>query len=335
MTFLEEIKDRARKNLKTIVLPEAMDSRILKATEIILQEKIANIVLIGNKEEIEEKAKKEKINILGAMIVDPEKSEQKENYAKILLQTDQTITNMSDAEELIKNPVYFGMLMVKANDADGFVSGAMNTTKNILKTAMRIFKKDGTKILSTALLMIIPNCEYGSKDGVFVFSDCALNESPGYLALSEIAISSAKTYEKFTNKPAKVAMLSYSTFGSATSNSTEKVIKATERVKKKCPELLIDGELQLDSSIVPEIAQRKAPNSVIKGEANVLIFPDINSGNIGCKLVERLAKAELYGPICQGLERPINDLSRGCSVAGIVGTITITAVQAQYNKSEV
>lgn len=334
MTFIDEIKNRARKNIKTIVLPEAMDSRILKATEIILQEKIANIVLIGNKDKIENKAKEEKIDIYGATIIEPEKSEEKDKYAQILLETDQTITDLDMAYELIKNPVYFGMLMIKANDADGFVSGAMNTTKDILKTAMRIFKKDGTKILSTALLMIIPNDRYGSKDGVFVFSDCALNENPGYLALSEIAISSAKTYEKFTNKTAKVAMLSYSTFGSAKSKYTEKVIKATERVKKKCPNIMIDGELQLDSAIVPEIAQRKAPNSNIKGEANVLIFPDINAGNIGCKLVERLANAQMFGPICQGLEKPINDLSRGCSVEGIVGTITITAVQAQYNKFE-
>lgn len=245
-----------------------------------------------------------------------------------LLGTDKTIT-LEEARELVKNPVYFGMMMVKANEADGYVSGAMNTTKDILKTAMRIFKKEGTKILSTALLMIVPNCEYGSKDGVYIFSDCALNESPGYLALSEIAISSAKTYEKFTNKKAKVAMLSYSTFGSAKSKYTEKVIKATERVKKKWPELIIDGEMQLDSAIVPQIAESKAPDSQVKGEANVLIFPDINSGNIGCKLVERLANAQMFGPICQGLEKPINDLSRGCSVEGIVGTIIMTAVQAQ------
>ncbi len=194
---------------------------------------------------------------------------------------------------------------------------------------MRIFKKEGTKILSTVLLMLVPNEEYGDKDGVYLFSDCALNENPGYLALSEIAMCSAKTYEKFTRKKAKVAMLSYSTLGSAHSKQTEKVIKATQRAKQKCPELIIDGELQLDSAIVPEVAQSKAPNSPVKGEANVLIFPDINAGNIGCKLVERLAKAKMFGPICQGLEKPINDLSRGCSVQDIVGTIVITAIQAQ------
>ena len=281
-----------------------------------------------NKEEIKKKAEQEKIHIEGAQLVDPSCYEKTEQYAKLLAEIDQTVS-LEEAQKLIQNPVYFGMMMIKAGDSDGFVSGAMNTTKDILKTAMRIFKKEGTKILSTALLMLVPNCEYGDKDGVYIFSDCALNENPGHLALSEIAISSAKTYEKFTKKKAKVAMLSYSTFGSAKSKYTEKVIKATERVKEKRPDILIDGELQLDSAIVPEIARSKAPNSVIKGEANVLIFPDINAGNIGCKLVERLANAEMFGPICQGLEKPINDLSRGCSVEGIVGTITITAIQAQ------
>lgn len=328
MSFIEEIKIRAKSDLKTIVLPEAMDSRILKATEVILSDKVVNIVLIGNEKEIKQKAELENINIEGAKIVDSIKSEKAKEYARILAETDKTVT-LQEANELVKNPVYFGMMMVKANDADGYVSGAMNTTKNILKTAMRIFKKEGTKILSTALLMIVPNCEYGSKDGVYIFSDCALNENPGYLALSEIAMTSARTYEKFTNKKAKVAMLSYSTFGSAKSKYTEKVIKATERVKNKWPELIIDGEMQLDSAIVPEIAMSKAPDSQVKGEANVLIFPDINSGNIGCKLVERLANAQMFGPICQGLEKPINDLSRGCSVEGIVGTIIMTAVQAQ------
>lgn len=331
MAFIEEIKSRAKSNIKTVVLPEAMDSRILKATEIILKEKISNIVLIGNEEEVKNKAKTENVNIEGAIIIDSTNSEKVEEYARILSETDK-MTTYEDTIELVKNPVYYGMMMVKANDADGYVSGAMNTTKNILKTAMRIFKKDGTKILSTSLLMLVPNEEFGSKDGVYIFSDCALNENPGYLALSEIAMSSAKTYEKFTNKPAKVAMLSYSTFGSAKSKYTEKVIKATERVKSKWPELIIDGEMQLDTAIVPEVANAKAPNSKVKGEANVLIFPDINSGNIGCKLVERLANAQMFGPICQGLEKPINDLSRGCSVEGIVGTIVMTAVQAQYNK---
>ena len=328
MSFIDEIKVKAKADKKRIVLPETMDSRILKATEIILSEDIADIVLIGNKKDIEEKCDNENINIDGAEIVEPEVSDKLEKYAELLTQIDSSI-DLKQARDLLVNPVYFGMLMIKNNDADGYVSGAMNTTKDILKTAMRIFKREGTKILSTALLMLVPNQEYGSKDGVYIFSDCALNESPGYLALSEIAISSAKTYEKFTNKPAKVAMLSYSTFGSAKSQYTEKVIKATERVKKKCPELIIDGELQLDSAIVPEIAKAKAPNSVVKGEANVLIFPDINSGNIGCKLVERLANAQMFGPICQGLEKPINDLSRGCSVDGIVGTIIMTAIQAQ------
>lgn len=328
MAFIDEIKKRAKLDKKTIVLPEAMDSRILKATESVLAEKLVNIVLLGKKEEIEQKAAKEGICLNGAQIIDPEVSEKTPMYAQVLSEIDRTISQEM-ARELLKNPVYFGMMMVKMGDSDGYVSGAMNTTKDILKTAMRIFEKKGTKILSTALLMIVPNQDYGAKDGVYIFSDCALNENPGYLALSEIAMSSAKTYEKFMNKRAKVAMLSYSTFGSAKSKATEKVIKATERVKQKMPDLWIDGEVQVDSAIVPEVAKVKAPNSIVRGEANVLVFPNINAGNIGCKLVERLANAQMFGPICQGLEKPINDLSRGCSVEGIIGTIIMTAVQAQ------
>ncbi len=328
MSFIEEIKVRAKQDKKTVVLPEALDTRILKATEILLSEDIVSIVLLGNKEEICNKANKEKIQIEKAQIIDPNDTKKAQQYASLLSEVDKTVT-LEEARNLVKDPVYFGMMMVKSGDADGYVSGAMNTTKDILKTAMRIFKKEGTKILSTVLLMLVPNYEYGAKDGVYIFSDCALNENPGYLALSEIALTSAKTYEKFTRKPAKVAMLSYSTLGSAKSLYTEKVIKATERAKKKCPELIIDGELQLDSAIVPEIANSKAPNSPVKGEANVLIFPNINAGNIGCKLVERLADAQMFGPICQGLEKPINDLSRGSSVEGIVGTILITVLQAQ------
>lgn len=276
MSFIDEIKLRAKANRKTIVLPEAMDSRILKATQIILSEDICDIVLIGKEEEIKRKAKLEKIQIENARIIDSDTSDKAQEYAELLAETDKNVT-LDEAIKLTKNPVYFGMMMVKAGDSDGYVSGAMNTTKDILKTAMRIFQKEGTKILSTALLMLVPNHEYGAKDGVYIFSDCALNENPGYLALSEIAISSAKTYEKFTNKKAKVAMLSYSTFGSAKSKYTEKVIKATERTKKKWTELIIDGEMQLDTAIVPEVAASKAPNSSVKGEANVLIFPDINS----------------------------------------------------------
>lgn len=328
MPFFDDLKRRAKLDKKTIVLPEAMDIRILKATEIILAEDLAHIVLLGNQDEIEKKAQKEKIDISGARIINPKMSEKAEFYAQRLAQIDQTVT-MEEAQELIQNPVYFGMMMVKLGDSDGYVSGAMNTTKDILKTAMRIFEKEGTKILSTVLVMLVPNEEYGDKDGVYLFSDCALNENPGYLALSEIAMTSAKTYEKFTKKEAKVAMLSYSTFGSAKSKSVDKVVKAAERVKHKMPDLKIDGEIQLDAAIVPEIAESKAPYSSLKGEANVLIFPDINAGNIGCKLVERLANAQMFGPICQGLEKPINDLSRGSSVEGIVGTILITVIQSQ------
>ncbi len=328
MAFFDELKQRARINKKTIVLPEAIDTRILKATQIILSQDLANIVLLGDAKQIQEKAAQEQICLEGAQIIDPQLSDKAKRYARKLSEIEKTM-DAQTAEKWIQNPAYFGMMMVKFGDADGYVSGAMNTTKDVLKMAMKMFEKVGTKILSTALLMLVPNQEYGAKDGVYLFSDCALNENPGYLALSEIAMTSAKTYEKFTKQKAKVAMLSYSTLGSAKSKATEKVIKATQRVKEKMPDLCIDGEIQLDAAIVPEVAKAKAPDSDVKGEANVLIFPDINSGNIGCKLVERLANAQMFGPICQGLEKPINDLSRGCSVEGIVGTILITAIQAQ------
>ena len=325
MTFIEEIKQRVKSDKKRIVLPEAMDVRILKATEKVLQEDLCEIVLIGNKQEIKRKASQENINIDKAILIDNNTYSKLEEYASLLAEADSKIS-LEEAKELVKNPAYFGMMMVKAGDSDGYVSGAMNTTKDILKAAMRVFRKVGTKILSTVLVMIVPNED---NEKVFLFSDCALNENPGYLALSEIAMTSSKTYELFTKKQAKVAMLSYSTFGSAKSELTEKVIKATERVKAKAPKIIIDGEMQLDTAIVPEVAKAKAPNSKIQGDANVLIFPDINSGNIGCKLVERLAKAQLIGPICQGMEKPINDLSRGCDIDSIIGTILITAIQAQ------
>ena len=292
MSFLEELKKRAKTNKKTIVLPEAMDDRILAATEIVLKEEIAEIILLGNPEKIIQKARKDNKKIEKAQIINPETSDKAEKYAEKIVEIDSVVT-IEEARKLVKNPVFFGMMMVKLGDADGYVSGAMNTTKDILKTAMRIFKKEGTKILSTFFLTIIPKTQQ-CEEKVYVLSDCALNEKPGYLALSEIAMTSAKTYEKFTNNTAKVAMLSYSTHGSAKSKQTEKVIRATERAKEKWPELQIDGELQLDAAIVPEVAQYKAPNSCLKGEANVLIFPDINSGNIGCKIIERLGKAKMF-----------------------------------------
>ena len=227
------------------------------------------------------------------------------------------------------NNVYFGMMMVKCKDADGLVSGAAHSTADTLRPALQILKTaEGTKLVSAFFLMVVPNCEYG-ENGTFVFSDAGLNANPTSEELSEIAISSANSFKQLVGKEPKVAMLSYSTYGSAKSELVEKVQNATTILKQKAPNLKADGEMQLDAALVKEIGQKKAPGSEVAGQANTLIFPDLNAGNIGYKLVQRLAKAEAYGPLCQGIARPVNDLSRGCSSDDIVGVVAITAVQAQ------
>lgn len=332
MQFIESIKQRAKQNIKTIVLPEANDIRVLKATEQVTEQGYANIILVGKQKEIEEKAQENEIDISKATIVDPNNSEKYDEYANLLyeLRKNKGMT-IEKARELTKDPVYYGMLMLKdeKSNADGLVSGAAHSTSDTLRPALQILKTaPGTKLVSAFFIMEVPNCEYGA-NGTFIFGDSGLNENPDDEQLSEIAISSSKSFKDLVGKEPKVAMLSYSTYGSAKSELTEKVISATKKVKEKEPNLLVDGELQLDAAIVPEIANMKAPGSSIKGEANVLIFPDLNAGNIGYKLVQRLAKAEAYGPLCQGIARPVNDLSRGCSSEDIAGVVAITAVQAQ------
>ena len=330
MSFIENIKMRAKSNIKTIVLPEAADIRTLEAASIVLKEEFAKIILIGNKEEILNKANENKLNIEKAIIVDPKKSEKYEEYVNLFYELRKAKgMTIEKARELILDSVYYGMMMVKSGDADGLVSGAIHSTSDTLRPALQILKTaPNTKLVSAFFVMVVPNCEFGN-NGVFVFGDCGLNENPDSEALSEIAISSAKSYKQLIGEEAKVAMLSYSTYGSAKSESTEKVIEATRLVKEKAPEIAVDGELQLDAAIVPEVGKSKAPDSKIAGKANTLIFPDLNAGNIGYKLTQRLAKAEAYGPLCQGIAKPVNDLSRGCSSQDIVGVVAITAVQAQ------
>ena len=334
MSFIDEVKNRAKTELKTIILPEAEDLRILKATEKVLNEKYAKIILIGNEEKILEKARTNGVNIEGAEIVNPESSEDYDKYVNLLyeLRKNKGMT-IDKAKELVLDPVYYGMLMVKDEKADGLVSGAAHSTSDTLRPALQILKTaPNTKLVSAFFVMVVPNCEYG-KDGVFVFGDCGLNENPNEEQLAEIAISSAKSYKQLVQDEPRVAMLSYSTHGSAHSELTEKVINATKIVEEKNKDLLIDGELQLDAAIIPEISKSKAPNSNIEGNANVLIFPNLDAGNIGYKLVQRLAKAEAYGPLCQGIAKPVNDLSRGCSSDDVAGVVAITAVQAQNNFS--
>ena len=332
MSFIEQIKERAKTEIKTIVLPEATDIRILEAAQIVKNEGYAKVILIGNEEEVKKIANEKKINIEGTKIIDPSKSEKTEKYANELYEL-RKAKGMTEeqARQLVLDPVYFGMMMVKLNEADGLVSGAAHSTSDTLRPALQILKTaPGTKLVSAFFIMVVPNCEYGA-NGTFIFADSGLNEEPDSEKLSEIAISSSKSFEQLVGERAKVAMLSYSTYGSAHSASTEKVVEATKLVKEKEPELIVDGELQLDAAIIPEVAEFKAKGSTLKGQANVLVFPDLGAGNIGYKLVQRLAKAEAYGPLCQGIAKPVNDLSRGCSSEDVAGVVAITAVQAQQN----
>lgn len=330
MNFIEEMKKRAKTVIKTIVLPEAEDLRVLEAGSKVEKEGFAKIILIGNIEKTKKLAKENNIDITNIKIIDPETSEKYEEYTKAFyeLRKAKGITE-DDAKKIIKNPVYFGMMMVKKEDADGLVSGAAHSTSDTLRPALQILKTaPGTKLVSAFFLMNVPNCEYG-ENGIFVFADSGLNENPDSDKLAEIAASSAKSFEQLVGKEAKVGMLSYSTYGSAKSELTEKVIEATKLLKERYPEIKADGELQLDAAIIPEIAKSKAPGSEVAGQCNTLVFPNLDAGNIGYKLVQRLAKAEAYGPLCQGIAKPVNDLSRGCSSDDIVGVIAITAVQGQ------
>ena len=331
MSFIEEIKQKAKKDIKKIVLPEASDIRIIEAAATVAKEQFAEIILLGDEQKILDMANKNNSDISKCTIINPKTSLKHNEYAQKLFELRQHKgLTLEKAEELVNDNVYYGMMMVKQNDADGLVSGAIHSTSDTLRPALQILKTaPGTKLVSAFFIMVVPDCEYG-ENGTFVFGDCGLNENPDAASLSEIAASSAKSFEQLVGKKAKVGMLSYSTYGSAKSELTEKVIEATNLVKENYPEIDVDGELQLDAAIIPEIQKMKAPNSPVEGKANILIFPDLNAGNIGYKLTQRLAKAEAYGPLCQGIAKPINDLSRGCSSQDIVGVVAITAVQAQF-----
>lgn len=331
MGFIDVIKERAKKNIKTIVLPEAEDKRTLEAAHTILAEGVANIILVGNKEAIEKDAKNFGFDITKATIIDPNNTDKLKGYVDLLVECRKSkgMTPEQAKDLLTKDYLYFGVTMVKAGDADGMVSGAIHSTADTLRPSLQILKTaPGTKLVSAFFLMIVPDCEFG-ENGVFVFGDCGLNQNPNPEELAAIAESSAKSFELLVGKEPKVAMLSHSSKGSAKHADVDKVVEATKIVKANCPDLNVDGELQLDAAIVPSVGASKAKGSTVAGKANVLIFPDLDAGNIGYKLVQRLAKAEAYGPMTQGIARPVNDLSRGCSAEDIVGVIAITAVQAQ------
>ena len=330
MSFIDGLKDKAKQSVKTIILTESEDKRVLEAAQKVKKQGFANIILIGNEDEANKLAKANNINIEGIPVINPETSDKFEEYANAFYEL-RKVKGMTEdkAREMLKDNMYFGTMMVKMGDADGLVSGACHSTANTLRPALQILKTaPGTKLVSAFFLMVVPDCKYG-ENGIFIFGDSGLVENPTADELSEIAISSSKSFEQLTGKESKVAMLSYSTYGSAHSELTEKVVEATKLLKEKMPNLVCDGELQLDAAIIPEINASKAPGSPLKGEANTLIFPNLDAGNIGYKLVQRLAKAEAYGPLCQGIAKPVNDLSRGCNSDDIVGVVAITAVQAQ------
>lgn len=330
MSFVETMKEKARQNIKTILLPESEDVRVIQAAADVEKEGFAKAVLIGNEENVKKLASDNNIDVSKVTIIDPLKSEKFEEYANKFYELRKAKGMTPEkAKEIMKEPIYFGTMMVKVGDADGIVSGACHPTAHTLRPALQILKTaPGTKLASAFFLMVTKCPEYG-EDGVLVFADSGMNEYPDADGLSEIAISSAKSFKQLVGTEPRVAMLSYSTYGSASSPLTEKVIEATKILKEKAPDLICDGELQLDAAIIPEVAERKAPGSPVAGRANVLIFPDLDAGNIGYKLVQRFGRAEAYGPLCQGIAKAVNDLSRGCSSDDIVGVVAITSVQAQ------
>ena len=316
MGFIDEIKARAKVCKKTIVLPETEDERTYKAAEAVLKEGIADLVLVGSKEEIEKN--KGTYDISGAAIVDPATDARTEGYIAKLVELRQKkgMTPEQAKELLLNNYLYYGVMMVKMGDADGMVSGACHSTADTLRPCLQILKtKPGTKLVSAFFLMVVP--------------DAGLEQNPDPEKLANIAISSADSFKLLVGKEPVVAMLSHSTKGSAKHADVDKVVEATKIAQGLAPELALDGELQLDAAIVPEVGASKAPGSKVAGHANVLVFPDLDAGNIGYKLVQRLGKAEAYGPLTQGIAAPVNDLSRGCSAEDIVGVVAITAVQAQ------
>lgn len=329
MDLLEKIKENAVRLQNHIVLPEGSEIRTLKATAQILEEKIARITLLGNRSVIEAIAMKEGISISGASIIDPSTDSNRQKYAGIMveLRKNKGLT-IEKALELLNDPLYFGVMMIKAGDADGEVAGAINATGDVLRPAFQYVKTlPGVTVVSGLFFMIFKDKSIGDQ-GMLVFADCAVMPDPDSSQLAEIAVTSAATAKAIANIEPRVAMLSFSTKGSAQHELVDKVAKATKIAAEMNPELIIDGEMQLDAALVPEIGLLKSPGSKVAGRANVLVFPGLESGNIGYKLVQRLAGAEAFGPILQGMAAPINDLSRGCSVNDIVNMVAVTANQA-------
>jgi phosphate acetyltransferase len=330
MELIDKIKDNARKHNMRIVLPEGTEERNIKAADAAIAEGLARIILIGNAEEIKGLASKYDLkNISKATVVDPKSHAMKEKYVDLMveLRKSKGLTR-EEASRLIEDPLYLGVMMIKNGDADGEVSGADHATGDVLRPAFQFVKTaPGISVVSGAFIMILKDKEFGH-DGILVFADGAVHPNPTDKELAEIAVATAHTARTIVGMEPKVALLSFSTKGSAKHEMVDKVVNATRMAKEMAPDIDFDGELQADAALIPEIGKKKAPGSRIAGEANVLVFPDLQSGNIAYKLVQRLAHAEAIGPVLQGMAAPINDLSRGCSVSDIVSLIAITANQA-------
>ena len=331
MDILEKLFARAKANKKRIVLPESFEERTMRAADILLRDGLAEVVLIGSREALLAQASEWGLeNIAKATIFDPATDPKREVYVELLyeLRKNKGMT-LEEANKKVDDPLYLAALMVKNGDADGEVAGAQNATSNVLRPALQIIKmKKGISVVSGAFLMITPT-HYGD-DGMLLFADCAVTPNPDAKQLAEIAIVSAATAQGLAGMMPRVAMLSFSTHGSAKNESADKMIEATRIARELAPELVIDGELQLDAAIVPKVAAQKAPNSPLRGTANVLVFPNLDAGNIGYKLTQRMSGAVALGPILQGMAAPVNDLSRGCSVEDIVKMVVITSDQARH-----
>ena len=329
--YIDKIKEKARSDLKTIVMPETRDKRTLIAAAHVLEEGLANIILVGDEEKIMDGASWLEVDLDKATIIDPNKTDKLESYIELLYETRKSkgMTMEKAREMILSDPLVFGVMMVKANDADGMVAGACHATADVLRPSLQILKTaPGVKLVSGFFILDVPDCEYGY-DGTFLFADCGLNQDPTSEELAHIADSSARSFKQLVGGKPIIAMLSHSTKGSAKHALVDKVTQAVEIAHELYPGLALDGELQTDAALVPQVAKNKAPGSEVAGKANVLIFPNLDAGNIGYKLVERLGKAQAYGPMLQGIAKPVNDLSRGCSWEDIVGVVALTAVQAQ------
>lgn len=331
MSYIDLIKERAKNEIKTIVLPESNDKRTLIAASKILEEGIANLIMVGSEEKIMDGAGWLEVDLSGLNIIDPQKTEKLDEYVELLYETRKSkgMTMEKAREVLLNDYLTFGVMMVKANDADGMVAGACHSTADTLRPSLQILKTaPGVKLVSAFFILDVHNQALG-ENGTFLFADCGLNQDPSAEELAAIADSSARSFKNLIGPKPMIAMLSHSTKGSAKHPLVDKVAQATQIAKEEYPHLTLDGELQVDAALVPQVMKTKAPGSEVGGKANVLIFPNLDAGNIGYKLVERLGGADAYGPMLQGIAKPVNDLSRGCSWEDIVGVVALTAVQAQ------